>query len=70
MTDAMPLVLVIEDEPQMRKFMHPALELQDYRVVEATSAAEGTRRKLEPGPARPRYRLSEPGVGCLLKADS
>jgi two-component system KDP operon response regulator KdpE len=36
-----PLVLVIEDEPQMRRFLRPALEGQGYRVVEAATAREG-----------------------------
>ena len=35
-----PLVLVIEDEPQMRRFLRPALEGQGYRVVEAATASE------------------------------
>jgi two-component system KDP operon response regulator KdpE len=34
-------VLVIEDEPQMRRFLRPALEGQGYRVVEAGTAREG-----------------------------
>jgi len=37
-----PLVLVIEDEPQMRRFLRAALESHDYRFVEATTAREGT----------------------------
>jgi two-component system KDP operon response regulator KdpE len=40
-TDSKPLVLVVEDEPQMRKFVRIALESHDYRVLEASSAAEG-----------------------------
>jgi two-component system KDP operon response regulator KdpE len=36
-----PLVLLVEDEPQMRKFVRIALESHDYRVVEAATAAEG-----------------------------
>jgi len=36
-----PLVLVVEDEPQMRRFLRPALEGQGYRVVEAASASDG-----------------------------
>lgn len=36
-----PLILVVEDEPQMRKFVRIALESHDYRVVEAGTAAEG-----------------------------
>jgi two-component system KDP operon response regulator KdpE len=35
-----PLVLIIEDEPQMRRFLRPALEGQGYRVREATTASE------------------------------
>jgi two-component system KDP operon response regulator KdpE len=37
----MPVVLVIEDEPQMRRFLHAALESHRYRSVEATTAMEG-----------------------------
>jgi two-component system KDP operon response regulator KdpE len=36
-----PLVLVIEDEPQMRRFLRPALEGQGYRILEAASGTEG-----------------------------
>ena len=31
-----PLVLLIEDEPQMRRFLRTALESNDYRLVEAS----------------------------------
>ena len=40
MTESMPLVLVVEDEPQMRKFVRIALESHDYRVIEAGTAVE------------------------------
>jgi two-component system KDP operon response regulator KdpE len=40
-TGSKPLVLVVEDEPQMRKFVRIALESHDYRVVEASTASEG-----------------------------
>ncbi len=40
MTEPTPLVLVVEDEPQMRKFVRIALEAHDYRVIEAATAAE------------------------------
>jgi two-component system, OmpR family, KDP operon response regulator KdpE len=36
-----PLLLLIEDEPQMRRFLRTALGAQEYRLVEATSAREG-----------------------------
>jgi two-component system, OmpR family, KDP operon response regulator KdpE len=41
MTDAGPNVLVIEDEPQMRRFLRSALEGHGYRVVEVGTAREG-----------------------------
>jgi two-component system KDP operon response regulator KdpE len=41
MSAANPLVLVIEDEPQMRRFLGGALRAHDYQVVEARSAREG-----------------------------
>ncbi len=37
-------MLVVEDEPQMRKFVRIALESHDYRVVEAQSGAEALRQ--------------------------
>jgi len=40
MTAPGPLVLVVEDEPQMRRFLRPALEGQGYRVVEALTAKD------------------------------
>ena len=36
-----PLVLLIEDEPQMRRFLRTALSSNGYRLVEAASAREG-----------------------------
>ncbi|HEY7685640.1 MAG TPA: response regulator [Gemmatimonadales bacterium] len=41
MAELAPLVLLIEDEPQMRRFLRAALESHDYRLVEATTAREG-----------------------------
>ncbi|HXJ31466.1 MAG TPA: response regulator [Gemmatimonadales bacterium] len=41
MTDPGPLVLLIEDEPQMRRFLRAALESHNYRFVEAATAREG-----------------------------
>jgi two-component system KDP operon response regulator KdpE len=40
MTAPGPLVLVVEDEPQMRRFLRPALEGQGYRVIEAVTAKD------------------------------
>ena len=36
-----PLILLIEDEPQMRRFLRTALTAHDYRLVEAETAKEG-----------------------------
>jgi two-component system KDP operon response regulator KdpE len=36
-----PVVLLIEDEPQMRRFLRAALENEAYRLVEAATAREG-----------------------------
>ena len=36
-----PLVLVIEDEPQMLRFLKPALEGHGYRMIEATTGRDG-----------------------------
>lgn len=36
-----PVVLLIEDEPQMRRFLRAALESHAYRLVEAPTAREG-----------------------------
>jgi len=36
-----PLILLIEDEPQMRRFLRTALTANDYRLVEAGTAKEG-----------------------------
>jgi two-component system KDP operon response regulator KdpE len=44
MTDPRAVVLVIEDEPQMRKFVRITLEASGYRVLEAATAAEGIER--------------------------
>ena len=41
MAAPLPLVLVVEDEPQMRHFLRAALESHGYRPVEAATAREG-----------------------------
>lgn len=40
MTDLGALILVVEDEPQMRKFIRASLSSHGYRVVEADRASE------------------------------
>ena len=41
MSDVTPAILVIEDEPQMRRFLKASLESHDYQIVEAVTAREG-----------------------------
>jgi len=41
MSEIAPLVLLIEDEPQMRRFLRAALESHDFRLIEAPTAREG-----------------------------
>lgn len=41
MAEALATVLVIEDEPQMRRFLRAALESHGYRPVEAATGREG-----------------------------
>ena len=41
MATANPIVLIIEDEPQMRRFLRATLRAHDYQVVEAATAREG-----------------------------
>jgi two-component system, OmpR family, KDP operon response regulator KdpE len=43
MSDPRPVILVIEDEPPLRKFLRVSLESQNYQVIEATRGEEGLR---------------------------
>ena len=43
MSDLAPLVLVVEDEREMRRFIRAALTSHGYRIVEAASAHEALR---------------------------
>jgi len=41
MTERSLLILLVEDEPQLRRFLRPLLRTHGYRVVEAETAREG-----------------------------
>lgn len=43
MTEPRAAILVIDDEPQIHRFLRPALEAAGYRVERADTAAEGLR---------------------------
>lgn len=40
MPDAKPLILIVEDEAAIRRFLRASLPLHDYRLVEAVTGAE------------------------------
>ena len=41
MNEAMPLLLIVEDDAQMRKFLRASLASHGYRLVEAVNGVEG-----------------------------
>jgi len=41
MTDPGPLVLIVEDEPQMRRFLRASLTARGFRLLEAATASQG-----------------------------
>lgn len=41
MTDSCPTILVIEDEPDIRRFVRSSLGAEGYRVIEAAAGARG-----------------------------
>ncbi|MFN8493002.1 MAG: response regulator [Caldilineaceae bacterium] len=41
MTDTLPTILLIEDEPQIRRFLRAALPGQGYRLTETTTGQDG-----------------------------
>jgi two-component system KDP operon response regulator KdpE len=41
MSDTQPTILIIEDEPQIRRFLRATLGSQGYTLLEATTAQEG-----------------------------
>lgn len=50
MTEARPLVLIVEDEASVRRSLRAILTDQQYRVVEAANAAEAIQRAREYNP--------------------
>jgi two-component system, OmpR family, KDP operon response regulator KdpE len=42
--EVQPLIVLIEDEPQLRRFIRPTLHSEGYRLSEAETAAEGLRQ--------------------------
>ena len=44
MSGKLPRVLIIDDEPQIRRFLRTSLSAHDYEVIEAENGAEALRR--------------------------
>jgi two-component system KDP operon response regulator KdpE len=51
MKPALPAILVIDDEPQIHRFLGPALEAAGYAPLRADNAREGLRLAASRGPA-------------------
>lgn len=45
-----PVILIIEDDPKMRRFLRTLLESNDYNVIEAETGEAGVQQVAESGP--------------------
>ena len=57
--DTAPLVLVVEDDPEIRRFVRSALEAEGYRVAEADSVRPGV---IEAGTRKPDVAVLDLGL--------
>jgi two-component system KDP operon response regulator KdpE len=62
MTESRPLVLLVEDEARMRKFVRIALSSNGYRVIEASTGEEGLSLASEHSPDVVVLDLGLPGI--------
>jgi CheY-like chemotaxis protein len=73
MSDA-PLILLIEDEAAIRKFVRAALVEQGYRVIEAETGKQGLTQAMTQPPATHRISMSRstirPAVQTKLNHES
>jgi two-component system KDP operon response regulator KdpE len=58
-TETRPTILVIEDEPEIRRFLRTSLAAEEYRVVEA---ATGERGAIEAGTHKPDLAIVDLGL--------
>jgi len=65
MTENKELILLIEDEPQMRRFLRITLQSQGYRLVEAATAQEGLLQAASRNPDVVLLDLSLPDIDGL-----
>src|SRR5207302_172221 len=67
MTETRGTILVVEDEPEIRRFLRTSLATEGYRVVEAGTGARQERSKVEALDAGADDYVTKPfGVGELL----
>jgi two-component system KDP operon response regulator KdpE len=59
MTEAHATILVVEDEPEIRRFLRTSLATEDYRVVEAET---GERGAIEAGTLKPDLAIIDLGL--------
>ena len=59
MKDARPTILVVEDEPQIRRFLRASLDAEGYRIVEAGDAR---RARIDAGMHKPDMALVDLGL--------
>jgi two-component system KDP operon response regulator KdpE len=59
MTEARPTILVVEDEPEIRRFLRSSLGADGYRVVEAES---GSRGAIDAGTHKPDLAIVDLGL--------
>ena len=57
-----PLILVIDDEPQIRRMLKLSLEARGYRLIEAANAVDGLRRVSDDHPDLVILDLGLPGM--------
>jgi len=59
MKDVRPTILVVEDEPQIRRFLKASLDAEGYRIVEAGDAR---RARIDAGMHKPDMALVDLGL--------
>jgi two-component system KDP operon response regulator KdpE len=59
MTEVRPTILVVEDEPEIRRFLRTSLGAEDYRVVEAECGERGV---IEAGTHKPDLAIVDLGL--------
>ena len=66
MTDPRATILVVEDEPEIRRFVRASLEAEGYRTVESAGARRGT---IDAGTHKPDMAVIDLGLPDVLIVD-